>query len=426
MKDNSSKSIFFYVDSTFSLDFRLFNIQLILTYDLLKIKYNLDLQFTEMKIVTLLLAGLASSTLFGQYCTGGVGPTSNADSNVEFVQLNGVVGSINYNGCPGVLGLQDLTASQSTTLNAGDSYSVTVRYGTCSATFYSGAGTVWIDFNANEVFESSEIIGTWQGSAETQLVYNFTVPAGAQNGFTRMRVIQQEQASLPLNPCAQFTWGSAADFGITIGNGIDCTGYVGDDTADPVIVSSLPYTATGDNSYCYANDNPVYGSPDVYYRLNPSPLMQSISVSLCGSTFDTFLSVIDAMGNVIAFNDDAEGCVTSSALSFETEGLGQVYVIVEGWGNEMGDYEIAINANYLETEEIDPVAFSIFPNPANNEFFLSGFEGRVNLVDLSGKLVHQFDNVVGRSNKLNGLVGGVYFVHFEKDGQIYQEKLIVK
>jgi hypothetical protein len=379
----------------------------------------------EMKTITLLLSSLIGFSLFGQYCTS-VGPSSNADSNVELVQLTGVIGSINYTGCPGIVGLQDLTATQSTTLNAASSYTVTVRFGTCSATFYSGAGSVWIDFNANGVFETLETIGTWQGAAETQLNFNFTVPAGAQNGPTRMRVTQQEQASLPLNPCAQFTWGSVADFGITIGNGIDCSGFVGDDTADPIVVGSIPYTNTGDNSYCYANDNTVYASPDVYYQVNPSPLMQSISVSLCGSSYDTFLSVVDPMGNVIAFNDDAEGCGTSSSLSFDTEGLGQVFIIVEGWGNEMGDYNISINANYLETPEFDLDKVSIFPNPAGNEFFLSGFEGDIELFDISGKRVRDFQNRTGISNELYALVDGVYFIHFEKNGMFYQEKLILK
>lgn len=386
---------------------------------------TLDFIFDKMKTIALLLSSLMVTSLYGQYCTT-VGPSSNADSNVELVQLTGVIGSINYTGCPGVVGLQDLTASQSTTLNAGSSYNVTVRFGTCSATFYSGAGSVWIDFNANGVFEALETIGTWQGAAETQLNFNFTVPAGAQNGFTRMRVTQQEQASLPLNPCAQFTWGSVADFGITIGNGIDCSGYVGDDTADPIIVSTLPYTDSGDNSYCYANDNFVYASPDVYYQINPSPLMQSINVSLCGSTFDTFLSVVDAMGNVIAFNDDAEGCGTSSALTFETEGLGQVFIIVEGWGNEMGDYDIVINANYLETADVHLENIVVFPNPAGHEFYLSGFEGVVDLYDLSGKKVRSFENIVGESNDLKDLNEGVYFVHFERNGTYYQEKLILK
>jgi hypothetical protein len=385
---------------------------------------TLDFIKMDMKTITLLLSSLMVSTLFGQYCTT-VGPSSNADSNVELVQLNGVIGAINYTGCPGVLGLQDLTASQSTTLNAGDSYMVTVRFGTCSATFYSGAGTVWIDFNANGVFEPLEEVGTWQGAAETQLNFNFTVPAGAQNGFTRMRVTQQEQTSLPLNPCAQFTWGSVADFGITIGNGIDCSGYIGDDTADPIIVSSLPYTGSGDNSFCYANDNPVYASPDMYYLINPSPLMHSVNVSLCGSSFDTFLSVIDAMGNVIAFNDDAEGCGTSSALTFETQGLGQVYVIVEGWGNEMGEFDIAINANYLSFDELDTEHISVYPNPAHDQFFVSGFEGKLTLWSLSGKMVAQYDNQIGQPNQLDDLVDGAYFMRFEKNGIPYQEKLIL-
>ena len=51
-----------------------------------------------------------SFAAFGQYCMTGVGPTSTADSNVELVQLSGASGVINYAGCPGIIGVQDLTA----------------------------------------------------------------------------------------------------------------------------------------------------------------------------------------------------------------------------------------------------------------------------------------------------------------------------
>ena len=66
---------------------------------------------------------------YGQYCTSNVGPTSNADSNVELVQINGALGNINFVGCPAVIGVQDLTAL-SVTLNAGSPYILNVKFGT--------------------------------------------------------------------------------------------------------------------------------------------------------------------------------------------------------------------------------------------------------------------------------------------------------
>lgn len=369
--------------------------------------------------IQLLFAG----SLSGQYCLN-VGPSSTIDSNVETVQLSGVVGAINYTGCPGVVGLQDLTASSSVTLNAGANYSVTIKWGTCGGIF-SGAGTAWIDYNSNYIFETSEIIATWQGSPPFTGTYPFTVPSGAQNGVTRMRIIQQEGTTLPLNPCATFTWGSATDFSVTIGNGIDCTGYVGDDTTDPIIVSSLPYSGTGDNSYCYSNQNLVYASPDVYYRVNPSPLMESISVTLCGSGFDTFLSVVETDGNVVAFNDDAEGCGTSSALTFNTEGLGQVYVIVEGWGSEMGEYEILINVNYLSLSESEDV-FGIHPNPAGDLLKYKGLAGNLQVTSITGSKLVELVTEGLEEIDLSGLSEGVYFLHLEKDGERFSKKFMIQ
>lgn len=92
----------------------------------------------------------------------------------------------------------------------------------------------------------------------------------------------------------------------------------------------------------------------------------------------------------------------------------------------MGDYDIVINANYLETPEFDLYKVSVFPNPANNEFYLSGYEGKMKLYDLTGKMVRTFENKIGEPNKLDTLIDGVYFVHIERNGSVFQEKLIVK
>lgn len=375
------------------------------------------------KIYTFLYTCIFITSVQAQYCTA-VGPSSNVDSNVESVQLVGVIGNINYTGCPGVVGLQDLT-SLGTTLNAGDPYSISVDFGTCQGN-YGGAGTVWIDFDQSGTFDVSEVIGTWQGTPPVApSVFNFTVPAGAQNGTTRMRVTQQEGVGLPLDPCASFTWGSVMDFSITVGNGIDCSAYIGDDMSDPVIVSTLPYIGTGDNSYCYGNNNLVYPSPDVYYRINPTPLIQSITVSLCGSSFDTFLSVVDASGNIIAFNDDYDACGTQSGLSFNTAGLGVVYVIVEGWGTNMGAFDIAINADYASIDELDFHDVKLFPNPTQSTFNLYGIEGNISVMDISGKQMLNIENYQGEIVDLSNLSVGVYLIGFEKNGLKGTKKLIL-
>lgn len=154
-----------------------------------------------------------------QYCVGG-GPSSTADSNVEALTLTGDDGTeIDYVGCPGVVGVEDLTA-EVVNLTAGQTYTLDFTIGTCSATTYVGAGQVWIDFNQNEIFDSNESLGTAAittfngGAVDTSLT--FTVPVTAAAGATRLRVMQWEGGNLPLDPCGSFTWGSVTDFGVDI------------------------------------------------------------------------------------------------------------------------------------------------------------------------------------------------------------------
>jgi len=252
---------------------------------------------------------LLSNTGFSQYCTSG-GPSSTADSNLEGLSIVGASGSINYVGCPAVTGVQHYT-TETVTLSAGSSYVLNIQFGTCGGN-YNSVGEVWIDFNGNSVFEPSESLLTWSGQPMTSPQgYAISVPANALSGTHRMRVMQAEQSTLPLDPCAAFTWGSVTDFNVTLTGGIDCSGYVGDDRYDPRIVPNIPFSESHNSATCYSNQSSAYNSPDVFYKIVPNGL-SAINVSLCGSSFDTFLSVQDQNGTAIYGNDDSGNCGTSS------------------------------------------------------------------------------------------------------------------
>ncbi|MGX1024954.1 fibronectin type III domain-containing protein [Psychroflexus sp. MBR-150] len=160
------------------------------------------------------------------YCTDG-GPSSTFDTNVESVDLVGETATIAYLGCQnvgnGVAGVEDLTASQSADVIAGNSYTVDVQFGTCGGN-YSSVGEAWIDFDSDGFFETIESIGTIAGIAPFTLQsFAVTVPSDAINGSSRMRVMQWEGGVLPLDPCGSFTYGSVVDFEIVISGGIDIT-----------------------------------------------------------------------------------------------------------------------------------------------------------------------------------------------------------
>lgn len=379
-----------------------------------------------MRIAALLLIALVSSPQGNaQYCVSG-GPSSNADSNVESVDITGVSGAISFTGCPATIGVQFYTA-QTTSLSRGNNFSIDVQFGTCGGNF-PGAGQVWIDYNQNFAFEPGESLGTWSGSIPTPLsTFNFTVPVGATLGATRMRVIQQESGTLPLNPCAAFTWGSVTDFTVTIVEGVDCSSYIGDDMSDAVPVSTLPYSDNHSTAVCYTDQNPIYPSPDVFYKVTTDPTEPLMRASLCGSSFDTHLTIIAPNGTVIGGNDDAATCAPQSELIFGTTGYPYVFVVVEGWGIEAGDYTLTIDYDVLDIDENSLANTSIFPNPAATNFSLNNAsQGDLVIQDMRGNVIYSAGLAPFSMVSIDQLSDGLYFVTFTSNAHSITKKLIKK
>lgn len=348
-----------------------------------------------------------------QYCTS-VGPSTTADSNLQTFNITGESAStISYSGCPGVVGLDDETGTTLLILNAGSAYSATAQFGTCGGN-YAGVGQGWIDFNQNQVFETTESIGTWSGIPPTAAsIWNFNVPAGASNGTTRMRIMHHEGGTLPADPCASFVWGSVTDFTVQIGGGIDCSSYTGQTISNPRIISSLPYSENYSNAVCYFNNFPVYNSPDVFYQIIPSQLSLTwTTVSLCGSTIDTYLSILDKDGNVLFFNDD--NCGTASKIHFNSSGYDTLYAVVQGYGSQSGNYTINVDlelANIHDSYGLNAV--TIYPNPVVSELTIKNMKEPFSfeVYDLSGKKVLEGIEQMNEVIDLSFLEPGIYSIN---------------
>ncbi|MDX2359789.1 MAG: T9SS type A sorting domain-containing protein [Crocinitomicaceae bacterium] len=356
-------------------------------------------------------------------CTAG--PTQQGDSNIEALNISGTSGSsISYTGCPGVIGLETYTA-ETVTLGLGNNFVLDVQFGTCGGN-YAGAGEAWIDYNQNFVYEASESIGTWAGVPPTTLSsFNFQVPMGATLGATTMRVIQQEGGVLPLDPCATFTWGAAIDFNVTIEQGVDCSAYQGDVMSDAIVVASLPYVDNSSTSVCYTNQNQVYSSPDVYYQVTTDPLNPLMTISLCGSSFDTFLSIAEPNGTVISGNDDGATCAPQSEVTFSTANYPVVYVIVEGWGLASGDYTISINEQPLGLNDVTLEGINIYPNPTASIFQLDNeTSGSVIITDMKGAVVLTTEVEPNETISVENLNTGIYLVRFTTGEHQVIKKLI--
>jgi hypothetical protein len=86
----------------------------------------------------------------------------------------------------------------------------------------------------------------------------------------------------------------------------------------------------------------------VWYSYTPQS-DETVTISLCGSSFDTTLAVFDSCGGIeLACNDDY--CALQSELTIDLT-AGQTYLIrVAGYNGQMGDYTLTI----METTLADP------------------------------------------------------------------------
>jgi hypothetical protein len=179
------------------------------------------------------LTGLTSLTSYEaqvrSVCSGGA--TSAYSSSVNFstteVQLNycnsqgnnvsdeyiGRVQLSSIDNTSGALGYSDFTAI-ATDLTQSSTNTITV---TCvwTGTVYNEAYSVWIDYNKDGDFgDAGEQVWT-QGNTQTSPVSgNFTVPASAALGNTRMRV-SMKYNGLP-TACETFTYGEVEDYTVNI------------------------------------------------------------------------------------------------------------------------------------------------------------------------------------------------------------------
>lgn len=109
-------------------------------------------------------------------------------------------------------------------------------------------------------------------------------------------------------------------------------------------VTNFPYTNSGNTASCYLDDFSFGGteSPDVFYNIMPDPCANEVTISLCNSSFDTRLIIINALDStVIVENDDF--CGLQSEITYAITNPGPILVAVEGFGTtSTGNYTIDV------------------------------------------------------------------------------------
>lgn len=113
------------------------------------------------------------------------------------------------------------------------------------------------------------------------------------------------------------------------------------DECDDAIALSCGDSHTGNTNLAFnsgGND-----APDVFYSYTGAGEAQYVTVSLCGSSYDTYMRVFTdcTLSNQVAFNDDS--CGLQSQVTFISDGTSTYYIMVEGFGLSAGDYVIELS-----------------------------------------------------------------------------------
>ncbi len=118
----------------------------------------------------------------------------------------------------------------------------------------------------------------------------------------------------------------------------------GDNDSSAIPVTSPSFSDMGSTEACYTNTIGNAG-PDIWYQVILDPCADSLVVSLCGSQFDTYVGLYDTGFTLITDNDD-DGPICSGLQSSFIAGVNggdTVYVVAEGFGSEVGVYNITID-----------------------------------------------------------------------------------
>jgi hypothetical protein len=186
-------------------------------------------------------------------------------------------------------------------------------------------------------------------------------------------------------------------FGIAALNGCPCVGPVGG--IDAVYNGAFNVSSTTAGA---CDDNTLRAGYDRTYQFNVT-CAGNYNISLCGSSFDTYLYLTDAanVGNVIASNDDF--CSLQSQVSTNLS-AGTYYITVEGYSSTTTPGAFTLNVTGTDTPSGSVSASNVSCNGGSN--------GSITVTAAGGSdLTYSLNGGVAQSsNVFSGLAAGAYNV----------------
>lgn len=150
-----------------------------------------------------------------------------------------------------------------------------------------------------------------------------------------------------------------------------CTSTPGDSVQTAINIPSLPFTDSQSTELCFTNTvaNP---SNDVFYRfISTNGCTASLDISLCGSSYDTYLRVFDV--NMVELYSNNDDCGLQSELLGVSVALGDtLYIVVEGFSSDNGAYTINITENIIDAPAVFSQTDVFCGGQATGEVTMSG------------------------------------------------------
>ncbi|MHC1776402.1 MAG: GEVED domain-containing protein [Lentimicrobium sp.] len=286
-----------------------------------------------------------------QYCSPGFIDGSDYGDYISLVQL----GSIN--NATGALPspYYNYYSGLSTDLSPGSDYTITLSAGTFPS---ANNISVWIDFNQNGIFEVNEKLGNVVLAAMPATgSINFTVPANAPSGITRMRVREVFNFS-DADPCSAYGFGETEDYNVNIVPIQYCTPSYIDGTSEGDYISLVQLgsisNATGASAspfYTYYSSLSTTldaGSP---YTLTLSPGTFGYGNNMAAwidYNYDGVFDATEKLGNIDVPPTPSTGSITFTVPVTAFPGTTRMRVREVYFG---GDIDPCAEAFYGETED---------------------------------------------------------------------------
>jgi hypothetical protein len=135
------------------------------------------------------------------------------------------------------------------------------------------------------------------------------------------------------------------------------------------------------------------------------------------------------------FADNNQDFILNTWQSVDLTSLGNVYGLsFDLQSTDIGDFGMNTPAYFalddlyfIPLESISEQAkqdFKVFPNPINDWLTIQGGNGKVQIVDLTGKVIQSFEHQEFSKINVSNLESGTYFVQMTKDGIISSQKLV--